>query len=189
MERIVLLIALLYAISVCSAQDHNDFVVAGQIGTNTLMAKPYDASILLGMKTEEGDQFLIGPQFMRFGGAVGHKQSYWGGRIHAQADMLGVYPFLNVGFLYGDHYLFVSNLKPPTIRQNAQLHGTLGVGFMIKERAGVFVGYGIQEYNPGKYHQRGVSPYQDGAFSVKLSVNTSFGNGFATNNIGQRRMW
>ncbi|WP_276360215.1 hypothetical protein [Daejeonella sp. H1SJ63] len=168
---------------------NNDFVLAGQIGYSTLSTSSYQTSLMAGIKTENGDQFLVGGLLKRLTEDVGHKQTYVGGSIHAQSDFLGMAPFLSVSFLHGEYYLFNNNsINEVTVKKTIQVYGTVGVGYMLTENLGLFGGYSFTEYNPVKYFKSQTSPYKDGAIKVKLSFNLPFGK-FGGGGAGQRRMW
>lgn len=168
---------------------NNDFVLAGQIGSSALSTPSYQASLMVGMKTENGDQFLVGGLVKRLTADVGHKQTYLGGRMHVQSDFFGMAPFLSVSFLQGEYYTFNDNsINEATVKKTIQVHGTLGVGYMFTANIGLFGGYSFIEYNPVKYFKSQTSPYKDGAISAKLSFNLPFG-GFGTGSAGQGRMW
>lgn len=168
---------------------NNDFVLAGQIGYNTLSTSSYQASLMAGIKTENGDQFLVGGLLKRLTENVGHQQTYIGASIHAQSDFFGLAPFLSASFLHGEYYIFNGNsVNDVTIKKTIQVYGTVGVGYMLTENLGLFGGYSFTEYNPVKYFKSQASPYKDGAIKFKMSFNFPVGKAGGVR-TGQKRMW
>lgn len=172
-----------------TAGQNNDFVLGAQMGYSVLSTSSYGTSLMVGIKTEKGDQFLLGGLIKRLTEEVGHKQTYLGGSIHAQSDFFGMAPFLSVSFLQGEYYIFNGNsIDEAIVKKTIQVCGTLGVGYMLTQNLGLFGGYSFTEYNPVKYFKSQASPYKDGAIKVKMSFNFPFGK-FDGGGEGQRRMW
>lgn len=172
-----------------TAGQNHDFILGGQVGFSTLSTFSYRTSLMVGIKTENGDQFLVGGLLKRLTEEVGHQQTYLGGSIHAQSDFFGMAPFLSVSFLRGEYYIFNSNsLEDATVKKTIQVSGTLGVGYMLTQNLGLFGGYTFREYNPVKYFKSQASPYKDGAIKVKMSFNLPVGKAGGIR-AGQGRMW
>lgn len=101
---------------------------------------PYHAhSLMFGMKTSTGDQYLIGPAFKSFMGDVGHKRSYAGLKIHTHVMIGRFAPFLSYEMMWGKYYIYGGEGAVPETGERC-------------------IGCRIRSYGPGTIIRRDISP-------------------------------
>ena len=134
---------------------------------------PYHVhSAMFGMKTESGDQYLIGPAFKTFLPEVGHRKSHWGMKIHTQTMIGRFIPFLSYEMMWGEYYIYGGSTQASVaVKSRKQGRGVFGVGYEISDRVQVFTGVSAQDYDPVKFYKRKKTPYKSPGVVMKVGVN------------------
>lgn len=184
-EKITTLLLLIAG--TCQAQNCNSFVAAFQTEGMPINTPYHTQSVLFGIKTDDGNQALIGPVYKSFLQKVGHKNSYAGGRIFAQSSIWSVLTFLSYDMVWGEYYNYLENGKVEL--ENGQYsRGVLGIGYAFNEYVSVYSGAVFQDYDPSKYNKELKSPHKSSSFIIRANISVPVGGGFSSSSVKQR-MW
>ncbi len=159
------------------AQTSNTPAVSVQSGIMPVNTPYHAHSLMFGMKTSAGDQYLIGPAFKSFIGDVGHKRSYAGLKIHTHVMIGRLAPFLSYEMMWGKYYIYGGDGSGSVgLKSRKQGKGVLGLGYAITDRVNLFAGLAAQDYDPLKYYKSRKTPYKSRGIVLKLSGEV-FGRG------------
>ena len=161
------------------AQTINDHVLAFQSEIRPVNSPYHVHSVMFGMKTINGDQYLIGPAIKTFINNVGHRKSYAGLKIHTHIMIGRFAPFLSYEMMWGEYFIYGAEATTIAfIRSGKQGKGVLGLGYAITDQVGIFAGVSGQDYDPVRFYKTKKTPYTTRSMTVKLNANvwTLFSN-------------
>lgn len=160
---------LLLSLSRISYAQSDHFILALQPGISVSQTGSTHLSAMAGIQMKEGDQFLVGFIYKQLLENVGHNNSYLGGRIHVQSSVTErLAPYLSADFLHGSYYIYGVGVA---VKKRTHINGTVGLAYKLNQHLSLHGGYAVREYNPRLYFKHQHSPYKDGAFRLKLSLN------------------
>lgn len=170
MKRFLLIFAFLVP-TLSQGQISNVPVVSIQSEMMPVNTPYHIHSLMFGMKSKNGDQYLIGPAFKSFLPEVGHKKTYLGLKIHTQIMIRRFLPFLSYEMMWGEYYIYGGGTEATVaVKSRKQAKGVLGVGFAVTDRVQVFAGLAAQDYDPVKYYKRKKTPYRSPGMVLKLEL-------------------
>jgi hypothetical protein len=166
-----LLTFILFLPKFSAAQAGSSTVVAIQSEVMPMNTAYHVQSLMFGMQTDAGDQYLIGPAFKSFLTAVGHQRSYAGIKLHTHIRIARFAPFLSYEMMWGKYYIYgAESSGTVAVKQGKQGKGVLGTGYALSERLMLFAGVSAQDYDPLKYHKTRQSPYKSPGLLLKVAA-------------------
>lgn len=181
------MILLLLATGTCQAQSYNSFISTFQTEVIPINTPYHTQSLLFGVKTDNGDHALIGPIYKSFLQKVGHKNSYFGGRIFGQSNIGKVLPFISYDVVWGEYYNYLEN-GTVDIKNGRYSRGALGIGYSISELTSIYLGAIFQDYHPARYYKEEKSPHKSSSITIRANISVPVGGSFSSNSV-KRRMW
>ena len=153
------------------AQTTNEPIVSFQSAVMP-MNSPYQVqSLMFGIKSPSGDQFLIGPAYKSFLSEVGHKKSYTGLKVHAHVMIGRFAPFVGYELMWGKYHIWGGETAAPMeVKSRKQGKGVAGIGFAISDSVQMFAGVAPQDYDPVKFYKRKKTPYRSPGVVLKFNV-------------------
>lgn len=181
------MIFLLLVTGTCQAQNYNSFISAFQTEIIPINTPYHTQSALFGIKTDDGNQALIGPVYKSFLQQVGHRKSYLGGRIFGQSSIGSFLVFISYDVVWGEYYNYLEN-GTVELTNGRYSRGILGMGYSISESTSIYLGAIFQDYNPARYYNEAKSPHKSSSFTIRANISVPIGGGFSSSSV-KRRMW
>jgi hypothetical protein len=178
---------LLIIAGTCQGQNYKSFVSAFQTEVMPINTPYHTQSVLFGIKTDDGDQALIGPVYKSFLQKVNHENSYIGVRIFAQSNIGSVLAFLSYDIVWGEYYEYIEPEKVE-IKNGPYPRGVIGIGYSIFDYTSIYLGGVFQDYNPAKFNKEIKSPHKSSSFVIRVNISIPVGGGFSSSSVKQR-MW
>lgn len=174
------------------SQIENNLTISGDLSSSFMNTRSNEASLLLGISSEDGTAFEVGYIYKKINNIILHGSDYHGLRLHVQAELVykaGVY--LDYDYIKGDVYIFTENdVKfKPTVKKEYLSESTIGLFYKPIKSLGVYAGYMIYSYDPWGYETMGKSPHkknQNVVVKLKYTFDVAY---LFSSNYYRKRMW
>lgn len=147
-------------------------IVGTQVDLSFFRSKQQVASLMIGIKTKDSSQVLIGPFIKYLNHEIGHQKIQGGLRVHAHMPIYkNWYAGITANYVIdGQFYLKDSN-QITNIYQKSSLTGTFSLGYAVKQNLFILTGLTFSDYQPLNYYKNKSFPFGTNYGNIGINYN------------------
>lgn len=168
----VFIAAFLISLQGYSQTKDYQMIVGTQVDLSFFRSRQQIASLMLGIKTKDSSQVLIGPFIKYFNNDIGHQKTQVGLRAHAHIPIYkNWYAGITANYVINGQFYLKDSNQTTTIYQKSSLTGTFSLGYAVKQNLFIFTGLTFSDYQPLNYYKNKSFPFGTNYGNIGINYN------------------